>query len=229
DAGGRQSGKDRDGVDKALVEDAEYDVDHHDRRQQQPALAAQRLLKHLRRPGETGGDGRRGDQPSLHVLNAADGLAEGDTRRQVEGDGHGRKLTLMVDRQGACDLGQGRDRAERHQLTGARPDEDLGEVVRILLEYRIVLQDHRIVVAGGVDGRYLSRAERVVEGGTDLLGREAQRRRLLSVDVENGLRALDLQIRGDVLQRGQLADFGLDERRKPEYLVAVARLPRVLI
>src|SRR4051794_17177775 len=125
----------------------------------------------------------------------------------------------MVDRKRACDLGQGRDRTERHQQAGARSDKYLGEVVLILLVYRIVLQNHRIVVAGGIDGGHLSRTERVVEGRPNLLGREAEGRRLLPVDFENGLRALDLQICGYVLQRGQLADFSVDERCKSEQLV----------
>src|SRR6202040_1375969 len=51
----------------------------------------------------------------------------------------------------------------------------------------------------------------------------------LAVDVEDGLRALDLQIGAYVLQPGQLADFRVDQGRKTEELVEIAGLQRILI
>ena len=48
EAGERQGGEDREGMDEALVEDAEHDVDDEDRHDEQQAQAAHRLLERLR-------------------------------------------------------------------------------------------------------------------------------------------------------------------------------------
>src|SRR6516165_6219381 len=99
----------------------------------------------------------------------------------------------------------------------------------MLLERRIDLQDNRVVVAGGIDGRDLPRPERIVESGANLLRREAEGRRLAAVDVEDGLWALNLQIQRYVLQHGELADFRVDERCKAVEFFEIARLQGVLV
>ena len=55
-----QTGENRDRVDQALVENAQYDVDHEHRDQQQNRQTAEGVLESLHRPaeicGEAGGD-----------------------------------------------------------------------------------------------------------------------------------------------------------------------------
>src|SRR5207302_11437999 len=123
----------------------------------------------------------------------------------------------------------GCDRSERHQLARRRSDERLRQSLGIFLIRRAELEDDGVIVAGGVDRRHLPRSERVVERGANLLRGETERRRLLTVDVENGLRALDLQIGAYVLEPRQLADFRVDQRRKPEEIVEIAGLQRLLV
>src|SRR5580704_11654137 len=135
----------------------------------------------------------------------------------------------MVDGQRARRLDHGRHGRKRHQLAGGRAYERLRQAFGILLVFRIELQNDRVVVAGRIDRGDLSRPVRVIQGGADLLRGEAERRRLLLVDVEDGLRAPDLQIRGYVLQARQLANGGIDQRREAEQLLQVAGLQGVLV
>src|SRR5437660_12666932 len=100
----------------------------------------------------------------------------------------------MVDRQGGGNMGQGSDRAQRYELAGARAHEHFRQIVRTLLEEGVELQNDGVIVAGGVNRGDLPRSERVVERRANLFRCEAEGRRLLTVDVQAGLRALDLQI-----------------------------------
>ena len=94
-------------------------------RQQQPALPAQRLLEDLRGAGKSGRDGGREDQLPFHVLNSIDRFAERDPRRQIERNGHRRKLALVIDRERPRCPGHGRHGRKRHQLAGGRAHERL--------------------------------------------------------------------------------------------------------
>ncbi len=97
DAGRRQGRQDRDGVDVALVEDAEHDVDGRQRRQHQQELVVQRSA------------GRRAPCPGtiramvvgmpisrIVSFTYGDGVAQRLARRQVEGDGAGHEQALMI-------------------------------------------------------------------------------------------------------------------------------------
>ena len=68
DAGRRQAGDDGDRVDEALVQNAEHDIGGKDRRQDQNALPAQRILEHLRGALEAGGDAGRQPLVALELL-----------------------------------------------------------------------------------------------------------------------------------------------------------------
>ena len=78
---------------------------------------------------------------------------------------------------------------------------------RILLILGLYFENDFVFVGGGVDGRNLARAVGVVERVFDLLGADAERRRLIAIDVDIKLRIPDLNIAGHVQQLRQVADF----------------------
>src|SRR5262249_7211576 len=68
-----------------------------------------------------------------------------------------------------------------------------------------------------------------VERGANLLVAETEGSRLLAVDVDDRLRALDLQIRAHVLQHGKPSHFLLEQWPEAVELIEIAGLERVLI
>jgi hypothetical protein len=88
-------------VNEALIQDAEDHEGCEDRRQDQDALPFERLLEHLRGALKAGGDGGRQALVALDALDGVDRLAERVAGREVERDGHGRLLALVVDLQRA--------------------------------------------------------------------------------------------------------------------------------
>src|SRR5262249_36673353 len=216
-------------MDEALVENAEHNVDDDDRSQQQRALAPERLLKDLGCARKASRDGWRQPEPPFHILDFVDGFAQGHSRRQIEEDRDGGELSLMIDGQGAGQLAYIRYRPKWNQLARRRAYEHLRQGLLVLLKRRAKFQNHGIIVARREDGRDLPGAERIIERRPNLLCREAERRGLLAVDVEHGLRAFDLQVGGDVLKAGQLPDFRLNERCKSIELFEISGLQGVLI
>jgi hypothetical protein len=71
EAGGGQAGKNGQGVDEALVEDAEHDVDHQDRDQQQDAQALERGLEGLRASLQAGVERGRACSLAFQGLDAS--------------------------------------------------------------------------------------------------------------------------------------------------------------
>ena len=113
DTGRRQGRKDRDRVDKALVEHAQHDVHRDDRRDDQDELVAECRLKRQRRALEDGDHAGRHTDFLLGLLDRVDGLAERGARRQIERHGRRRKLAEMIDlqrRRLLLDLGDRRQR-----------------------------------------------------------------------------------------------------------------------
>ncbi len=86
----RQTRKNRDRVDVALVQRAQDDVDHADRDEEQQPEVLRGLLEHLGRALEGDGHGRR-QQVRRHLPDAIDGGAERDARAQPERDVHRRE------------------------------------------------------------------------------------------------------------------------------------------
>ena len=65
-----QPGQDGQGVDEALVEDAEHQIDHQHGHQEQEPLALERRLEGLGHPLQAAGDRGRQLQVALHRLQA---------------------------------------------------------------------------------------------------------------------------------------------------------------
>ena len=70
-------------MDEALVENAQDDIDDHDREQQQECKTLLARLKCLRRSGESGADRRRQRLPR-RFLDFIHRRAEGNTGRVIE-------------------------------------------------------------------------------------------------------------------------------------------------
>ena len=84
-------------MDVALVEHPEHDVDGDKRGEDEDGLTRERVFKGCGRALETGAKCGRETEGPLGVLDGLGGLTEGDSGRQVEGNGHGRNLALVVD------------------------------------------------------------------------------------------------------------------------------------
>src|ERR1019366_8307462 len=115
-AGRRARGKNGDGVDEALVQNAEHDIDRDQRGQDEQSLIGEGVVEGSRRTLEvrlqTGGEMHlRGD-----LFDVGDGRSQGGVGSQVEGHCYGRKLTLVINGQR---LGGGGGLGERVEWNGA--------------------------------------------------------------------------------------------------------------
>ena len=116
---------------------------------------------------------------------ASTACAERDARAQVERDGHRRQLAEVVD-------GERADRRARCGATDASGTScrrsgahvQQRQRVGVALVLRRDLQDHPVLVARRVDGGDLARTVGVVQRVLDLLGGDAERGRLVAVDVD---------------------------------------------
>ena len=154
-AGGGQARQDRERMDEAFVEDAEHEVDHEHREQQQDAHTLQGALEGLRRAAEGGVD-RGGNLHRRHCLvDLLDGLGQGHAGAHVEGERDRRQLPEVGDRERADVVGELRQRVERHQRAGVRPHVQQAEGRRVRLVAGLQFQDDPVLVGRRVDRRYL--------------------------------------------------------------------------
>src|SRR4051794_33987377 len=86
-------------MDIAFIENAEDEIDHDERGENQQRHGAERLLESLRGALEAGAQRGRYAKVTHGVLHGVGGLAERGTLREVEADRDGRELALMADRQ----------------------------------------------------------------------------------------------------------------------------------
>src|SRR5436309_2109656 len=120
--GRRVEGEDGERVDVALVEDAEHDVDGHERGEDQEWLARKRGLEGLGGALEARADARGESDLARRALDGGDGVAEGDAGGEVEGEGDGRGRALVVDGEARRRRREASDGAERPLLSLRRPD-----------------------------------------------------------------------------------------------------------
>ncbi len=116
----RQRRKNGDGMDEALVQHAENDVDRHQSRQNQQPFVGERTLEGSGRTLVVGDHAGRNLRFGDHLVDRIQRLAERISRTQIEGDGHGRKLPLVIDRERLAlglELGEGAQRNRRLRRT----------------------------------------------------------------------------------------------------------------
>ena len=223
DAGRGQRGQDRDRVDQAFVEHAEHDVDHHDRRQDQPRLGGERALelrrvaRHSCRRSSAAGRCR-----CSAAATASHRVAQRCAGRQIEAQRHRRELRLMRDRPAArssCSM-RG-DRRQRHLRAVRSP----GTRSRLQQHVRVApasagsaSSTTRYWLAWPKMVRDLPLAERVVQHVLHRLHRHAEPHRGVAVDHDVGAEPVVLLVGGDVAQLRQRpqrapADFGAQSRQ----------------
>src|SRR5271168_2903052 len=117
DAGGGQGGKNGDGMNVALVEDAQNDVDGDQGGENQQRLVGQGGLKGSRGSLEGSLNGEGELDLLLHLLNGLGGFAQGGVGGQIEGKGDDGKLPLVVDGEWGGLLLEVREGTERHRGT----------------------------------------------------------------------------------------------------------------
>src|SRR6185312_681868 len=213
DAGRRQCRENRQWMDEALIEYAKHDVDGDDRGQDQKELVRQRRLEGERRTLEIRDDAERLADLDLRLLDRGDRLAERGARREVERDRRRRKLSEMRNLQRRGLLPHLRQDRERHRRRADRGGQvDVPQRLQRVLQRRIGLQDHALLVGVGEDGRddalTVGIVERIVDGGR----RDAEARCLVAVDLDEDRQALCREVGRDIAelrQRSELVDqFG---------------------
>ena len=216
-------------MDDAFVQDAEHDVDRDQRERDQERLARQRLLERLRRSLERTARGRRQADLQRCLVDRVDRLAERDGGREVERDRHRRELSLVVHRQRRLRLGHLRERRERHHVATAAAHEDRLQRLRVLLELRLHLEDHAVLVELRVHRRHLALAVGVVERVVDRRRGDAEPGRGVAIDLHVELQPLRLLVGVDVAQLRQRLELGEHFRRPLVELLEVRVDHRVLV
>ena len=86
-----------DGMDEAFVEHPERDVDGEERGDDEDGLVGERILKCGGGALEAGVNGFRETNAAFDLLNSFGGLSERHTGGEVERDGDGGPLSLVID------------------------------------------------------------------------------------------------------------------------------------
>ena len=94
----RQPGKNRDGVDEALVQNSENDVNRQNRHDQQNRHPPEAALEFAHRALEADADGGGHAHLAHRIVDRGGGFAQRQAGRQVEGDGGRGKLPEMTHR-----------------------------------------------------------------------------------------------------------------------------------
>src|SRR5581483_7599445 len=134
DTGGGKSGKDRDWVDIALIQHSQYDVDGDHGGKDEQGFGFERGLKRLGSTSERAVYIRRHRDIILRSFNRSDGVAQRAARSQRKGQGDGRKLALVVDRERTERGAQMSKCRDRHRGAAIRADVDQLQRLRILLK-----------------------------------------------------------------------------------------------
>ena len=103
-------------MNEAFIQNAEHDVDRHQRGQHQQRFIRERVAERRRRALKIGLDAGRHIQVLLHFLHGGDGIAQSAIFRQIERDRHRRKLALVGDRERLGWRFEMSESAERHRV-----------------------------------------------------------------------------------------------------------------
>ncbi len=201
--GGRQGRDDGQRVNRAFVQHAEHDVHGDDRRQNQPRLGFQRILKRLGGALETATHAVRHANRQLRLLQGINRLAQGMPRRQVEGQGDRRENALVVDDDRHLLVLQTGQQVQRHHGPTARPHIQMPQGFQGQLPLGVDFENHMVLVQLGEQGCHLALPEGVVQHVINGLHRNAHARGGGAVDLKRGLGGGALLVRCRVLQLRQ--------------------------
>ena len=168
----------------------------------------------------------------LHLGDAFDSVAQRHTRREVERERHGRKLALMIHRDGRGgrlifrDGAQRNDRADR--AIGCA-QVDLVQSFGALPEFWIDLHNDMVLVQRAEHGRDLPLSESIVKCVVDQLRRNAETRGSGTVVDERGLKPIILLIAVHVGEAGQFAHLLQQDRPPLNEIVQIVALNCILV
>ena len=108
-------------------------------------------------------------------------------------------------------------------------DIDLRQRVRVVLIFRLGLEDHAVLVRLPVDGRNLALAKGIAQGVDDGLHRDSKPAGGVAIDLDVQAEAVILRLRGDVLHDRRRAQLLRKLRRPIVDLLHVGAGERVLI
>src|SRR5262249_13181320 len=145
-------GQDRYGMDIAFIEHAEHYVNCNQRSKYEQRFIGERRLKCQRRPLKTSLNRGRHPKVALGGVDGLHGIAQSGSRSQIERQGDGRELALMVDGKRSSRRLEMRKGIERHLRTVCRPHVDVLQSIRVSLEARIDFDYDVILVQLREDG-----------------------------------------------------------------------------
>ena len=126
-----QSRENRDGMNVALIQHPQHDVDRQQRRQDQDRLRRERILEGRRGSLEAAMDAAPACRISISAcIDGARRRTQVSTGRQVERDGHRRELSLVIDRQRRVRRLEMREGRQRHLRSAAGDHVDALQRIR---------------------------------------------------------------------------------------------------
>ena len=201
--GGGQRGKDGDGVNVAFIKNPQHDINGQESRDNQERLPRQGGLEGLQRAGKTPVNGGGHAQFLLHRGNIIDRFAQRHAGIQIERDGDGGKLALVVDLDGGGLSAQARHGRERHfpavgglKVNGIQPRGRLPPAGRHL-------HDDIILIERCVHGRDQRLPKGAVERVVQTRCRQAQAHGRRTVIRQSRFQAFILLVGVNVLHAGQ--------------------------
>src|SRR5690242_12108375 len=165
DTGRGQSGKNGDGVDVTLVQDAKNDVNRGQSSQNEDGLTGQGTLKGGSGALKAGADGGRKVNGTFGTVYELGSLAERDSGGEIERDGHRRILALVAHRQRRIRGTEVRKGSQRHRSSVGSAHVDVLQGFGSVLKLRRHLHYHVVLVELAVHDGDLALSESVVKRG----------------------------------------------------------------
>src|SRR4029077_17836236 len=151
-------------MDEAFVQDAEDDVNGDKGGENQNRLIAERAEESGGGTLERALNAWRHGEISLGAIDGVDGIAQGSVWSNVKGKSDDRELALMIQGEGGWRCGDRSEGAQRNLRTIGGAHVDVLERVWRLLELRIGLHYHAVLVQLRINRGDLALAEGVVKG-----------------------------------------------------------------
>src|ERR1041385_755426 len=137
--GRRQPRKNRDWMYEAFIQDAEHDVDHQNRDDEQDCQILKRFLELLDRTLKIGCHARGNTQFPNHLVDRCGRLTHREAGLKVEGDGSRRDLRKMVHAKRTHASSYRSDLVQRNQMVLGGSDVNLLQGIRSPLILRLNL------------------------------------------------------------------------------------------
>src|SRR5215469_1075537 len=198
-ARGWKAGENRQGMDEALVQNSQDDVNDEDCCQQQQTHARKGILKRLSASLERALHVSRQDSQGF-ALHQFGGIAQGGSRLEIEADRDRRQLPEVIYHKRADRGHEFRHCIQGDKFPGIGANVEHREFVRVVLVLWQQLDNYVVFVVRCIDGADLPRAVRRVERVGNLSRRQSQRIGFVVIDLDRELWVFHLQIGSYILQ-----------------------------